>query len=570
MANAADILWFKTQYSAAITQAVQGTPFDVDMLTAVACQETGSLWGVMRKDASLTPAQIAALCCGDTLDANKGRSAFPKTKADLVAVPNGQAMFTIARQALLNMAAEVPGYGFAFTNQAKFCHGYGIFQYDLQFFLTNPDYFLQRRYEDFGNSLARALGELKNGLRKRGLQNATTITDADFCTVAICYNTGGYKPAKGLKQGHFDGTRFYGEAIRDFLKMARSVAVAGVAPVVTPPPLGTTSVPPSPAAAATGPSFRVETSTTTLRLRSEARKSVPPEANVVANLPDGHIVRSFTGTPDSGFIEVEATLGGKLFRGFASAGFLVQITQPAAAAAIAAAAPAPAAATLPEARLTHAPGSVTKRSANATAHSLNEANMPLRSAADPAGLRADLGAIIDYLAPDRQAHKRYWPRDGLTFCNIYVHDYCTLAGTYLPRVWWTQPALLKLAAGQTVVAKIGNTVDEVRANDIFRWLRDFGPNFGWSRATSVTALQDHANLGGVSLIVARRKEDGRSGHIVAVVPETATEEARRDATGAVTMPLQSQAGTVNFRYGLSSPNWWKDARFAEAAFWLHG
>ena len=46
MANAADILWFKTQYSAAITQAVQGTPFDVDMLTAVACQETGSLWGV--------------------------------------------------------------------------------------------------------------------------------------------------------------------------------------------------------------------------------------------------------------------------------------------------------------------------------------------------------------------------------------------------------------------------------------------------------------------------------------------------------------------------------------------
>ena len=74
----------------------------------------------------------------------------------------------------------------------------------------------------------------------------------------------------------------------------------------------------------------------------------------------------------------------------------------------------------------------------------------------------------------------------------------------------------------------------------------------------------------VSLIVARRKEDGRSGHIVAVVPETATDEARRDEAGQVTMPLQSQAGTVNFRYGLSSPNWWRDERFAEAAFWMHG
>ena len=570
MANAADILWFKTQYSAAITQAVQGTPFDVDMLTAVACQETGSLWGHMRKDPNLTPTQIAALCCGDTLDANKGRSAFPKTKAHLEAVPNGKQMFAIARKALLDMAAHVPGYGFAFTNKAKFCHGYGIFQYDLQFFLTNPDYFLKRRYEDFGNSLARALGELKNGLRKRGLHNQPTITDAEFCTVAICYNTGGYKPAKGLKQGHNDGTRFYGEAIRDYLDMARHVALAGVIHAIPPPSPGSTDLPAAPLATATGPSFRVETSTTTLRLRAEPKISVPPEANVRANLPDGHIVRSFTGTPKGGFIEVEATLGGTVFRGFASARFLVQIAAPAAAAAIAAAAPALATATLPQARLTQAPGAITKRSANATAHSLNEPNMPGRHASDPAALRAELGAILDYLAPDRMAHKRYWPRDGLTFCNIYVHDYCTLAGAYLPRVWWTQPALLKLAAGQAVTAKIGNTVDEVRANDIFRWLRDFGPDFGWSRATSVTALQDHANLGGVSLIVARRKEDGRSGHIVAVVPETADDEAKRDATGTVTSPLQSQAGTVNFRYGLSSPNWWKDTRFAESAFWAHG
>ena len=72
------------------------------------------------------------------------------------------------------------------------------------------------------------------------------------------------------------------------------------------------------------------------------------------------------------------------------------------------------------------------------------------------------------------------------------------------------------------------------------------------------------------MIVARRKDEGRSGHIVAVVPETATESAKRDATGKVTMPLQSQAGSVNFRYGRSMPDWWSDAKFAEFAFWMHG
>ena len=78
-----------------------------------------------------------------------------------------------------------------------------------------------------------------------------------------------------------------------------------------------------------------------------------------------------------------------------------------------------------------------------------------------------------------------------------------------------------------------------------------------------------ATQGAIGLIVARRKEDGKSGHIVAVVPETETERAVRDAAGEVTRPLQSQAGAVNFRRGTGSLNWWKAAEFAESAFWLH-
>lgn len=563
MTIAADILWFKTQFAARMKPALAGTPLDVDMLCAIAYQETGSLWSVMRHDANLTADQIAALCCGDMLDFDKGRRAFPRTFEDLIAAPKGQEMFAIARKALLDMAARVPGYGSANTRPKKFAHGYGVFQYDLQFFLVNPDYFLEKRYEIFENSLAHAVDELKKALKTLKLQNAATITDLDFCHAAICYNTGGFVASKGLKQGHADGGVFYGEHIRDFLHIARTVATPGTPPVVPASQPGTTTPPPAGKITATGPAFVVDTTTTTLRLRSEAKVSVPGTANVIAELPDGQTVQSVTGTPVNGFIELEVMLGGKLFHGFAGAQFLkpAPVKPPA---------PAPAPPVhIPAAVLANPAGTLTKRTARAGALPLNEPAMPGRTATDPAGLRADLGKIIDYLACDDVRHTRYQPRDGLTFCNIYAHDYCTLAGAYLPHVWWTGPALLKIAAGQTLEPKIAATVDEVRANDLFRWLRDFGQDFGWRRASGLTELQGHADMGGIALIVARRKEDGKSGHIVCVVPETQDEMCKRDANGFVTMPLQSQAGAVNFRYSRSTLNWWLDPKFAEAALWIH-
>jgi hypothetical protein len=67
---------------------------------------------------------------------------------------------------------------------------------------------------------------LRNGLKKVRLQNRTSITDLEFASVAIAYNTGGFNPAKGLKQGFFDGEKFYGERIADLLTLSRSVQAA--------------------------------------------------------------------------------------------------------------------------------------------------------------------------------------------------------------------------------------------------------------------------------------------------------------------------------------------------------
>ncbi|UHQ22817.1 hypothetical protein LVB77_19560 [Lysobacter sp. 5GHs7-4] len=567
MPSTADMLWFKTRFAARIAPALAGTPLTLDLITALACQETGEVWPILRRK-SMSEERILALCVGDTLDANAGRSAFPKTKTDLLGVARGEAMFAIARKALVDMAAHIEAYQGAASRPNKFCHGFGMFQRDLQFFRDDPDYFLERRYEQFEQTLALCVDELKRGLRKLRLQDRPSLTTMELAAVAIVYNTGGFKPERGLRQGHFDGQRFYGQAIFDFIRQAQTVAAPDApAPLPTPQP-GEAAVPPPSPVTATGPFFRVDTRVSTLRLRSEPRISRPSTANVKGELPDGHPVRAVTGRAVNGFMEVETSLFGALLRGFCSTDFLVRdngiddipVIEPART---------PPRTGVVAVLMPRRPGTVTRRRDAAGAHSLNEDGQPERSGANAPELREDLGRIIDWLAVDKPTHKRYQPHSGLTFCNIYAHDYCHLAGVYLPRVWWNARAIERLRAGQTVEALIGNTIFEMRANDLFRWLRDFGPEFGWRQIASPTRLQEEANQGAVALIVARRKIEGKSGHILPVVPETETERAHRTASGEVDRPLQSQAGASNFRYGTSTANWWKDERFAESAFWVH-
>src|SRR2546423_10100374 len=181
MPNAEYMRWFKQQFHTEIEAATQGTPFNLDMLTAVACQETGEVWPILRKR-QLSRARILELCVGDTFDASSKdpRSAFPRTKAELVAKPNGQQMFEIARQALVDMAQYIPGYKSIVKNSSKFCHGFGIFQYDLQFFLTDPDYFLQKRYADFDACLAKCLEELRAAMARMGWQHKQTLGDYEM------------------------------------------------------------------------------------------------------------------------------------------------------------------------------------------------------------------------------------------------------------------------------------------------------------------------------------------------------------------------------------------------------
>lgn len=570
-----DIRWFKEHFATRIAAAVAGTPFSVDLLVALACQETGGIWSRLRR-ARLGEKRILELCVGDTIDARAdgtGRRAFPRNKAALLAEPGGEAMFAIAREALVEMAQHVPEYQGAAGNASKFCRGFGIFQRDLQFFREDPEYFLQRRYADFDATLGHALQELSSKQRRIGLGGRGQLSVLEMVAVTIAYNTGRFDPAKGLNQGFRPKNgKFYGQAVFDFLRLSETVAVGDAPALIPPPDEGQAILPPPSPVTATGPFMRVDTRVSTLLLRSQPRISRPPRANVVGELPDGHPVRAIDGRETNGFMQVETSLFGALLRGFASTRFLVpapDLGEIPVIAPVAAPEDAPDMEGLKAAHMPRRGNAITRRSAPADAHSLNEPRQPSRRGSDVDTLRRELGTIVAWLDSENPAHKRYLPRDRKTFCNIYCHDFCHLAGVYLPRVWWSSRAVLAMARGEEVQPLIGDTINEVRANDLFRWLRDFGPKFGWRQTGTLTKLQLAANQGAIGLIVARRKNDGLSGHIVMVVPETDTERARRDGNGDVVSPLQSQAGAVNFRYGTAQAGWWNRETFAEHAFWVH-
>ncbi len=560
------ISWFKQTFFKKLEAATKNTPYNTDLLCAIAYQETGSIWSNMI--GKLTLGEIAMLAVGDTLDA-PNRNAFPRNKQDLLSAKRGDQMFVIARECLVNMSKYVKGYAGAVANPNKFCHGYGIFQYDLQFFKEDPDYFLQKKWGDIDATIAHCIKELDNAKARQGWKSKTSLTDDEKVYVTIAYNKGSANLSKGFRQGFFnkESGKFYGEYVHEYLQIAKSITVtAGVVENITP-----VSIPlPSPVLS-DKKIYRVKVNGNTLRLRSEPK--IPkdnPQSNIKASLPNGQLVSWLSGKVSDPWYEVETSFHGAYFKGFVSSQYLElvkdnTVTIPVIIPAVVNPTSGIVAVWMPAKQ-----GMITKRTAPANASSLNEPGQPTRVITnDPAGLKKSLLDIINWLNVDKPLNKRYQPGNGSTFCNIYAHDYCHLAGAYFPRVWWTPGAIAKLAKNEIVAPLYDNTIEEMRANNLLRWLKDFGERFGWRQTGNLNSLQGVANSGGIGLIIARRVEEGRSGHVTAVVPESELGSARRDANGNVVSPLQSQAGATNFKFGNPKAGWWLDPKFAEFAFWIH-
>lgn len=277
-------------------------------------------------------------------------------------------------------------------------------------------------------------------------------------------------------------------------------------------------------------------------------------------LPQGHEVRVL-GPSRPGWLRVRARVGGGEVIGHIALSRLEGASPPLPP-------PPPLLPPLPEAHLRENNPSSNRQATGTRAFPIGEADRPVRDPQAAAATRvAQLQAIGDWLAVE--SSPRYARTATATFCNIYAADYGYLAKAYLPRVWWTGPALQRLALGESVPVLFADTVREMRADDLFAWLVDMGPRFGWRRVFDASALQAAANAGGVGIICADREAQGRPGHITVVVPEDATHRAVRDADGHVTQPLQSQAGAVNKRFGSAGPSWWLGSEFRDRGFFVH-
>lgn len=270
-------------------------------------------------------------------------------------------------------------------------------------------------------------------------------------------------------------------------------------------------------------------------------------------LPLGHPVTKVAESDRPGWWNVTTTMDGVALDGFVNSTFLTPADIFVPPAALTAIAPVHLTTTR-----------IVKRSdKGGLAFPLNEPGQPHRTATGAAPAD-ELTAIVAWLDVERSA--RYAPTSQNTYCNIYAYDYCHLAGTYLPRVWWTAGALDKLRQGRPESPVYGRSVLELNANSLFGWLKQHSSDFGWSRVFDVGRLQDAANDGAVAVICAENRLPNRSGHITTVVPETAQRTAARNGAGVV-RPLQSQAGRNNLQY--MTHQWWTRDTFRDWGFWTH-
>jgi hypothetical protein len=300
-------------------------------------------------------------------------------------------------------------------------------------------------------------------------------------------------------------------------------------------------------------SFHVDPEKTSLL---NLRRAPGVHGAVVAQLPQGTPLEKLT-APNDVWWRVRVSLQGESVTGFLNSRFVApgELGDPE---------PEPITGDYPECHL-RANG-MRRRMDRGRAFPLDEPDMPTRNH-DAANKSAAIVKIARYLDPENPDHRRY-QRDGVrTFCNIYAHDFAMRAGAFFPRVWWTPQALRRIESGERPPVLYDRTVREMNANMLHDWLLDYGPSFGWRRIFEVGALQREANAGAVALIIAKRTNVARSGHVVMIVPESIGVRAAHSRSGEVIRPVQSEAGSNNNTAHVPQRRWWEGQQFQSFGFW---
>ena len=154
--------WMRSNFNDALLAAVAGTPFAVEHLFGLVCQETAYFWVDL---IDKLPAQKIIERC--VLDASGD---FPGT--DRGAFPHNSAAFR-ARYGddfttlLIDEANQTRALR-SFKPQTWVYKGYGLFQYDLQFVTTDEKFFRERQWYSFDQCLIKAMSELTKAYQRTG------------------------------------------------------------------------------------------------------------------------------------------------------------------------------------------------------------------------------------------------------------------------------------------------------------------------------------------------------------------------------------------------------------------
>lgn len=222
------MIWMNKTFGADIDAALAGTPIPKKLVIAIGIQETFYIWAKMYKMAK--PEEVLAVCIGDTIDFPRRASAWPRDRKQLELHPQGKKMFKIAREALARIAEIVPSYKASLANPDKFCHGFGMFQYDIQFFeKKDTNYFLNGDWATWKGTLGKGVSELKSKLTELYGAGKNSLSHDETVYLGIAYNRGAKRTkadmaTKKFKQGFKDSDGvFYGEHIDANLKAMKGL-----------------------------------------------------------------------------------------------------------------------------------------------------------------------------------------------------------------------------------------------------------------------------------------------------------------------------------------------------------
>jgi hypothetical protein len=146
--------WMKTNFGNSIHQAVADTPFSVEIVCGIACQETAYFW--LSLVDYLPVDNILARCVLDASGDYPGtdRSVFPSNTAEFRHHYGDEFTNMLITEA--NITRKLRGFG----PKDWVYKGYGIYQYDLQYVLEDEQFFREQQWYKFDECLKRLMNEL--------------------------------------------------------------------------------------------------------------------------------------------------------------------------------------------------------------------------------------------------------------------------------------------------------------------------------------------------------------------------------------------------------------------------